>query len=217
MTMSAMSLRQESSISKSAAVAVTSSSSGVLQRKCACGMHTMGGGQCAECAKNKSGLQRKLAIGASHDPLDWEADGVADQMIAVPAHFAVSGTPPSNRRNHQRATNMKSALDTAFMRRLRFIVTFPFPGIPERKRIWERAFPKETEKERLDYERLARFNLTGGSIQNIVINAAFSAASAGSPVTMPLIFEAARSEFRKLEKPINEAEFRLMQAVGAKA
>ena len=44
------------------------------------------------------------------------------------------------------ATNMKSALDTAFMRRLRFIVNFPFPGIPERKRIWERAFPEETEK-----------------------------------------------------------------------
>ncbi len=113
------------------------------------------------------------------------------------------------------ATNMKSALDTAFMRRLRFIVNFPFPGIPERKRIWERAFPKETEKENLDYERLARFNLTGGSIQNIAINAAFLAASAGSSVTMPLILEAARSEFRKLEKPVNEAEFRLMQTVEA--
>lgn len=115
------------------------------------------------------------------------------------------------------ATNMKSALDTAFMRRLRFIVNFPFPGIPERKRIWERAFPQETEKEGLDYERLAKFNLTGGSIQNIAINAAFLAARAGGPVTMPLIFEAARNEFRKLEKPINEAEFRLIQAVEAKA
>ena len=191
--------------------------SGLLQRKYACGNYTMAGGKCAEGEKNKNGLQRTLAIWASHDPLDWEADGVADQMIAVPAHFAVSGTPPSNRKKHQRATNMKSALDTAFMRRLRFIVNFPFPGIPERKRIWARAFPKETEKEGLDYERLARFNLTGGSIQNIAINAAFLAASAGGPVTMPLIFEAARSEFRKLEKPVNEAEFRLMQAVEAKA
>jgi hypothetical protein len=115
------------------------------------------------------------------------------------------------------ATNMKSALDIAFMRRLRFIVNFPFPGIPERKRIWERAFPKETEKEGLDYERLAKFNLPGGGIQNIAINAAFLAARAGSPVTMPLIFEAARNEFRKLEKPVNEAEFRLMQTVEAKA
>lgn len=76
------------------------------------------------------------------------------------------------------ATNMKNALDTAFMRRLRFIINFPFPGIPERKRIWETAFPEETAKETLDYARLARFNLTGGSIQNIAINAAFLAASA---------------------------------------
>ncbi|MFO0699069.1 MAG: ATP-binding protein [Nitrospira sp.] len=111
------------------------------------------------------------------------------------------------------ATNMKSALDPAFLRRLRFIVNFPFPGIAERKRIWERVFPKDTEKEALDYDRLAKFNLAGGSIQNIALNAAFLAASAGSQVTMPLIFEAARSEFRKLEKPINEVEFRLMQSV----
>ena len=115
------------------------------------------------------------------------------------------------------ATNMKSALDTAFMRRLRFIVNFPFPGIAERKRIWERAFPKEAETEDLDYERLARFNLTGGSIQNIAINAAFLAASVGSSVTMSLIFEAARNEFRKLDKPVNEGEFRPIQAVEAKA
>jgi hypothetical protein len=114
------------------------------------------------------------------------------------------------------ATNMKSALDTAFMRRLRFIINFPFPGVPERKRIWETAFPAEAEKEILDYARLARFNLTGGSIQNIAINAAFLAASAGSVVTMPLVFDAVRSEFRKLDKPVNEAEFRLMQAVGVK-
>jgi SpoVK/Ycf46/Vps4 family AAA+-type ATPase len=115
------------------------------------------------------------------------------------------------------ATNMKNALDTAFMRRLRFIVNFPFPGIPERKRIWETAFPEETDKETLDYARLARFNLTGGSIQNIAINAAFLAASEENRVTMPLILEAVRSEFRKLEKPINEAEFRLIQAVEVNA
>lgn len=53
-----------------------SSSSGLLQRQCACGMHTMGGGQCAECAKKNNGLQRKLAIGASNDPLEKQADQV---------------------------------------------------------------------------------------------------------------------------------------------
>ena len=40
------------------------------------------------------------------------------------------------------ATNMKSALDTAFMRRLRFIVNFPFPGVAERQRdLGSRRFP----------------------------------------------------------------------------
>ncbi len=115
------------------------------------------------------------------------------------------------------ATNMKNALDSAFMRRLRFIVNFPFPDIQERKRIWERAFPNETEKEALDYALLAKFNLTGGSIQNIAVNAAFLAASAGSPVTMPLISEAVRGEFHKLDKSVNAADFRLMQAGGTKA
>ncbi len=67
---------------------------GMLQRKCACGNHTVAGGECAECAKKKSGLQRKLAIGASNDPLEQEADRVADQVMAAPAHSAVSGAPP---------------------------------------------------------------------------------------------------------------------------
>lgn len=108
------------------------------------------------------------------------------------------------------ATNMKSALDTAFLRRLRFIVTFPFPGIPERKRIWQRVFPHGAPLARnLDYDRLAKLNLTGGSIHNIALNAAFLAAQAGTPVTMELILKAARSEFRKLERPVNEADFKI--------
>jgi SpoVK/Ycf46/Vps4 family AAA+-type ATPase len=103
---------------------------------------------------------------------------------------------------------MKSALDTAFMRRLRFIVNFPFPGPTERKRIWEKVFPPKTPTKGLDYDRLARFNLTGGSISNIALNAAFLAAQSGPPITMTHVLQAARAEFRKLERPINEAEFR---------
>jgi len=108
------------------------------------------------------------------------------------------------------ATNMKSLLDQAFLRRLRFIIHFPFPGTVQRRRIWERVFPPQTEIQSLDYQRLAELNLTGGSIQNIAINAAFLAATAGGPVTMTQIFAAARNEFRKLEKPVSEAEFRLV-------
>jgi SpoVK/Ycf46/Vps4 family AAA+-type ATPase len=74
------------------------------------------------------------------------------------------------------ATNMKSALDPAFMRRIRFLVNFLFPGIEEREKIWKRAFPSETPLSDLDYDRLAKFNITGGSIHNIALNAAFLAA-----------------------------------------
>ena len=66
-------------------------SGGVLQRQCtSCGNHTMAGGECQECGKKKNGLQRKLTIGASNDPLELEADRIADQVMAAPANPAVS-------------------------------------------------------------------------------------------------------------------------------
>jgi SpoVK/Ycf46/Vps4 family AAA+-type ATPase len=105
------------------------------------------------------------------------------------------------------ATNMKSALDTAFMRRLRFIVNFPFPGPEERKAIWEKAFPARTPKDQLNYERLARFHINGGNIHSIALNAAFIAARANSSVTMPVVLSAIRTEYRKLDKPVSENEF----------
>lgn len=105
------------------------------------------------------------------------------------------------------ATNRKSALDQAFMRRIRFVVEFRAHGIQERKAIWERVFPHATQTAELDFDRLAQLNLNGGNVNNVAMNAAFLAAAAGSPVTMPLIFDAARAEFRKLERPIYEADF----------
>jgi hypothetical protein len=106
------------------------------------------------------------------------------------------------------ATNMKSALDPAFIRRLRFIVNFPFPGREERRAIWERVFPAETPLSEIDYAWLARLNLTGGSIHNAALNAAFMAAQKKEMVAMPLILEAARDEYRKLDRPLREADFR---------
>ncbi|MEP7218695.1 MAG: ATP-binding protein, partial [Bacteroidota bacterium] len=106
------------------------------------------------------------------------------------------------------ATNMKSALDAAFMRRLRFIISFPFPGQPERREMWRKVLPAETPTDGLDFERLAKLNLTGGSISNVAINAAFLAARDNSAVTMPHILDSARAEFRKLDRPVSEADFR---------
>jgi hypothetical protein len=107
------------------------------------------------------------------------------------------------------ATNFKSALDAAFVRRLRFIVNFPFPGVKERRVMWQKVFPPQTPIEELDFNRLAQFNLTGASIHNIALNAAFLAAREEKKVTMELILKAARTEYKKLERPINEADFRV--------
>jgi hypothetical protein len=103
-------------------------------------------------------------------------------------------------------TNMKSALDQAFLRRLRFVVQFPFPDAEQRAEIWRRIWPSQTPTERLDVEKLARLNVAGGHIRNIALKAAFLAADAGEPVCMTHVLRAARSEYLKLEKPLTEAE-----------
>jgi hypothetical protein len=106
------------------------------------------------------------------------------------------------------ATNMKGALDTAFSRRLRFVVNLPFPSVKERKLIWQKALPAQTPQQDLDYERLARLSISGGNIHSIALNAAFIAAQNGQTVTMPILITAARAEMKKLEKGFSEAEFR---------
>ena len=106
------------------------------------------------------------------------------------------------------ATNMKSALDPAFMRRLRFVVNFPVPDFEERRRIWEKALPPQTPRGSLDYELLARLDVTGGDIHSIALRAAFMAAQSGESVTMPILLAAARTELCKLGKPFNEAQLK---------
>lgn len=103
-------------------------------------------------------------------------------------------------------TNMKTALDQAFLRRIRFVVQFPFPDSAQRAEIWRRIFPKAVPTEGLDWERLARLNVSGGHIRNIAMNATFLAVDAGEAVGMRHLLQAARGEYAKLEKPLTEAE-----------
>jgi hypothetical protein len=105
-------------------------------------------------------------------------------------------------------TNMKEALDAAFMRRLRFMVEFPFPDASMRAEIWRRMFPPETPTSDLDVERLAQLNASGGSIRNIAINAAFLAAGDEQAVSMHHILDAARLESVKLQHPLTSGEIR---------
>ena len=103
-------------------------------------------------------------------------------------------------------TNMKKALDTAFLRRIRFMVQFPFPDAAARAEIWRHIFPADTPTEGLEAEKLARLNVAGGNIRNIALNAAFLGADAGEPVRMAHVLRAARTEYRKLEKSLTDAE-----------
>ncbi len=105
-------------------------------------------------------------------------------------------------------TNMKSALDHAFLRRIRFVLQFPYPDAPQRAEIWKRVFPRGTPTHALDFAALSRLNVSGGNIRNIAMNAAFLAADTGENVLMKHILSAARSEYAKLEKSLTDAEVR---------
>jgi SpoVK/Ycf46/Vps4 family AAA+-type ATPase len=100
-------------------------------------------------------------------------------------------------------TNMKSALDRAFLRRLRFIVQFPFPDARAREQIWQRQFPHGAPMGRIDFAALARLQLTGGSIRSVAIHAAFRAADSGHAIDHELLIEAAHVEHAKLERTMS--------------
>jgi ATP-dependent 26S proteasome regulatory subunit len=105
-------------------------------------------------------------------------------------------------------TNLKGSLDSAFMRRIRFVLQFSFPDAKQRAEIWRRTFPLHTPTDGLDIEKLAKLNVAGGNIRNIALNAAFLAADENQAVTMRHVLSAARSEYAKLEKPITDNEIK---------
>ncbi|WP_431066961.1 eCIS core domain-containing protein [Methylotuvimicrobium sp.] len=71
---------------------------GILQRKCACGKQSIAGEECEECAKKRTGFQRKLRMGTINDPLEREADQIAEQVLNTPANPVVSRATSSIQR-----------------------------------------------------------------------------------------------------------------------
>ncbi|MGF1767879.1 AAA family ATPase [Enterovibrio makurazakiensis] len=105
------------------------------------------------------------------------------------------------------STNLKTSIDKAFFRRFRFVVDFPFPGPLERERIWRSAFPSKTPlAANIDPVRLAKLNLTGGSIHNVALNGTFLAAQHDEEVSMRWLMEAAAAELQKLDRPIKAGD-----------
>ena len=105
-------------------------------------------------------------------------------------------------------TNFRSNIDSAFLRRLRFIIDFDFPGQTERAEIWQRIFPQSTPRAALDFDRLSQLNLSGGSIRNVAMGAAFAAADRGHDVGMAHILSAARLEYEKSGRSLTSAELK---------
>ncbi|MEH2114811.1 ATP-binding protein [Nostoc sp.] len=103
-------------------------------------------------------------------------------------------------------TNLKNAIDSAFLRRIRFVVQFPFPDAVQRIAIWQGMFSPKLPTIDLDFTKLARLNITGGNIRNIALNAAFLAANDGESLQMKHLLQAAQGEYAKLEKPFTEVE-----------
>jgi SpoVK/Ycf46/Vps4 family AAA+-type ATPase len=104
------------------------------------------------------------------------------------------------------ATNFKKSLDPAFTRRVRFIIDFPFPDEKSREQIWRGIFPPAVPVDSIDLKFLSRLSITGGSIRNIALNAAFLAAGDNAPVRMSHIRAAAEEEYAKLGRVMSTAE-----------
>jgi hypothetical protein len=105
-------------------------------------------------------------------------------------------------------TNMQHALDSAFVRRFRFIIQFPFPDAASRERIWERIFPSAAPLDSVKFEKLAQLNISGGVIRNIAVHAAFMAAENQEAIGMKHLHAAAQIEYSKMAKPLTQAETR---------
>jgi len=103
-------------------------------------------------------------------------------------------------------TNMRAAVDPAFLRRIRFALSFPFPDAEQRAAIWRRAFPAAARTNGLDPDRLALLRVAGGNIRNIALNAAFLAADADAPIDIGHVRQAALAEYAKIERRLTQAE-----------
>jgi ATPase family associated with various cellular activities (AAA) len=103
-------------------------------------------------------------------------------------------------------TNRREAVDEAFLRRIRFVIQFPFPDQALRAEIWRHIFPERTPTDGLSEDQLARLRVPGGNIRNIALGASFLAASQDEPVRMRHVLSAARREYAKLDRTLTAAE-----------
>ena len=104
-------------------------------------------------------------------------------------------------------SNFQGNIDPAFLRRIHLTVHFPVPSAGDRQRIWERSLGGAPVQD-LELDFVAeQFDLTGGSIRNAALTAAFAAAAAHRPIGMAELLRAVAQEMTKLGRRPNDAQF----------
>lgn len=108
------------------------------------------------------------------------------------------------------ASNLRQNIDDAFVRRIHHIVDFPFPDEEHRRLIWRGAFPEAAPlDDGVDLGVVARaLKLSGGSIRNVSVAAAFAAAADDGPISTSHLELAARREYQKLGQTWTEPSWR---------
>jgi len=104
------------------------------------------------------------------------------------------------------ASNFRQNIDEAFVRRMRFIINFPFPDKEMRALIWKQVFPKNAPLEKeIDFSLLSqKFALSGANIRNIALFSAFFAAEQEEQIQMKHIVQGLKIELTKIAKKIAE-------------
>lgn len=108
-------------------------------------------------------------------------------------------------------TNIEEAIDSAFKRRLKFVIKFDFPDATARENIWRSVFPNAAPTKNLNYSMLSTMELSGGNIRSIALNAAFLAAEYNEAIQMKHIVEAAKAEAQKLGSDTYQLEMMVAQ------
>lgn len=101
------------------------------------------------------------------------------------------------------ATNLLQNFDEAFRRRIGYMLHFPMPDAALRERIWRGIIPAEAPAEELDFAFLAEhLELSGASIKNSAVHAAYLAAMNRTEIKMGYILEGAGIELAKTGKTL---------------
>jgi hypothetical protein len=101
------------------------------------------------------------------------------------------------------STNLMQNLDSAFTRRLQFIIHFPRPSAPLQRQIWSQHLPREQLAPGVDLDALVqKQDLVGGEIRNAALSAAYAAAAAGSAISQAMLDQAVRAERIKRGKAV---------------